>query len=159
MSAENIIAVSELAALRNSLSGRSVALATGCFDILHVGHVYFLKEARAQGDVLVVGVNSDRAVRLIKGPQRPFVGQNDRATVLAAFRDVDYVFIFDDTVADDSIARLRPDVFAIGEESVKTYPSELAAAGAVGARVHPVPRVPASSTTSIWTNIIRRPNA
>lgn len=159
MSVENLIAASDLDVLRESLSGRSIVLATGCFDILHVGHVYFLKEARAQGDVLVVGINSDRAVKLIKGPKRPFVGQNDRATILAAFRDVDYVFIFDDTVADNSIARLKPDVFVIGEESMKAYPSESTAAEAIGARVYPISRSPAPSTTSIVTNIKQILNA
>lgn len=153
MSVANIIAASELNVLREHLSGRVVVLATGCFDILHVGHIYFLKEARAQGDVLVVGINSDRAVKLIKGQERPIVGQNDRATILAAFRDVNYVFIFDDTVADDSITRLRPNVFAIGEESVKAYPSESIAAEAIGARVHHISRLPAPSTTSIMADI------
>lgn len=156
MPPENIISVSDLVLLRERLSGQIIVLATGCFDILHVGHVYFLRDASMQGDVLVVGVNSDRAVRSIKGLERPVVEQDERAELIAAFRCVDYVFIYDDIVADDYIIRLKPDVFAIGEESVKGYPSESTTAKEIGARVHVVTRIPTSSTTSILTDIQRK---
>lgn len=146
---ENVIAVSDLSTLRERILGQEIVLATGCFDIVHVGHLFFLREAWAQADVLVVGLNSDRAVKVIKGADRPVVGQDDRVQLVAAFRYVDYVFIFDDVVANDCILKLRPDVFAIGEESLTAYPSEATAAIQVGARVHVIHRVPSLSTTSI----------
>lgn len=153
MASQNVITMSELVALRKRLSTKTIVLGTGCFDILHIGHLYFLRDAAMQGDVLVVGVNSDRSVKAIKGPHRPIVGQDERAELVAAFRCVDYVFICDDTVADDCIYSLKPNVFAIGEESIKAYPSESAASKRVGARVHVVTRTPSPSTTSIVTNI------
>lgn len=156
MPLENIISVSDLVTLRERLSGQTIVLATGCFDILHVGHLYFLRDASMQGDVLVVGVNSDRAVKMIKGLHRPIIEQDQRAELIAAIRCVDYVFIYDDMVADDYIIRLKPDVFAIGEENVRAYPSESAAARQVGTRVHVVTRIPSASTTSIVTNMQKK---
>ena len=153
MPSGNIISVSDLVTLRERLLGQTIVLATGCFDILHVGHLYFLRDASTQGDVLIVGVNSDRAVKLIKGFGRPIVKQDERAELIAAFRCVDYVFIYDDTVVDDYIIRLKPDIFAIGEESITAYPSESAAAKLVGAKVHSVARIQSASTTSIVKNI------
>ncbi len=147
--------VSDLRSLRNKLSEQKIILGTGCFDLLHVGHLYFLKEARKQGDVLVVGINSDRSVSAIKGPDRPIIKQDQRAEILAAFRYVDYVFIYDSVVADDCILTLKPDVYAIGEESVNGYPSELAAANSVKARVHVIKRIPSLSTTSVVSNILK----
>jgi D-glycero-beta-D-manno-heptose 1-phosphate adenylyltransferase len=99
-----------------------VVLGTGCFDIMHIGHLYFLEQAGRHGDVLVIGVNSDQSVRAIKGPSRPIVDQLERATLVAALRCVDHVFVYDDIVADYQIRALRPDVYVIGEESVGRYP-------------------------------------
>lgn len=149
MTSDNIIPVSDLAALRKRLSEKVIVLATGCFDILHVGHLHFLRDASKQGDFLIVGVNSDRSIKLIKGPERPIICQDERAELVAAFRCVDYVFVYDDIVADDCILRLRPNVFAIGEESVKIYPSEPAIANQIGAKVHVVIRIQSASTSSI----------
>lgn len=145
----HIITAGDLASLRGRFPGQTIVLGTGCFDLLHAGHLFFLEEARKLGDVLVAGINSDRAVRTIKGPSRPILKQEERVALVAAFRCVDLAFIFDSTVADDSISSLKPDVFVIGEESVSLYPSELASARAVGARVHVVSRVEGTSTTSI----------
>lgn len=153
MLSENIISVSDLPALRSHLEEQTIVLATGCFDILHSGHLYFLSDASKQGDILVVGLNSDHSIKMIKGNHRPIVGQNERATLVAAIRYVDYVFIFTDTMADKYIYNLKPNVFAIGHESVKAYPSESIAAKQVGARVHIVTRIPSESTTSIVTSI------
>jgi D-glycero-beta-D-manno-heptose 1-phosphate adenylyltransferase len=139
----------DLAALRVELIGRTVALGTGCFDLLHVGHLYFLKEASRQGEVLVVGVNSDRSVLAIKGPSRPIVSERNRAAMVGALRCVDHVFLYDDSVADDCIRELGPDVYVTGPESYELYPTEVAAAHEVGARVHVVDRLPPHSTTAM----------
>src|SRR5271167_717925 len=88
--------------------GKTVVWTNGCFDIIHVGHVQSLRGARAQGDVLVVGVNSDEAVRQLKGPGRPIVPGWARAELLAAFECVDYVIIFDELTPEASLARLQP---------------------------------------------------
>ena len=80
--------------------GQRVVFANGCFDLLHVGHVRYLEGARQQGDVLVVGVNSDRSVRQLKGAERPLLPEEARAELLAAMEAVDYVVIFDNTTAE-----------------------------------------------------------
>lgn len=156
MSTDIVIPVSELGGLRERLARHTIVLATGCFDILHVGHLYFLESAAAQGDVLVVGVNSDRSIKMMKGHDRPIVGQDERAELVSALRYVDYVFIHDSIVADDYIHSLKPDVFVVGEQSVQTYPSESAAAEQIGARVHIVMRKPSLSTTSIMADILSK---
>ena len=97
-------------------AGRTVAFANGCFDVLHVGHVRYLEGARAEADVLVVGVNGDGSVRRLKGEGRPVLPQGDRALLVAAVRAVDHVVVF----ADDDVARLllalRPDVHCKGTD-------------------------------------------
>lgn len=152
----SVIRFEDLESLGADLTGRTVALGTGCFDIIHVGHVYFLEQAAAQAEVLVVGVNSDRSVRAIKGDRRPIVGELERAAMLAAMRCVDHVVIYDDVVADSCIRVLRPQVYVTGAESVSGYPSEMEAAGGVGARIHVVDRLPEHSTTSILTTVHQR---
>src|SRR5262249_56005491 len=89
-------------------AGRRVVLANGCFDLLHVGHVRYLEDARALGDLLIVGVNGDGAVRRLKGPGRPLMPAIERAEILASLRAVDHVVIFDDDTADRLVPRLRP---------------------------------------------------
>ncbi len=96
--------------------GQTVVFTNGCFDLLHVGHVRYLARARSEGDILVVGLNSDRSVRTLKGPERPVQRQDDRAEILAALRSVDYVVIFDEETPIDLIVAIRPDVLVKGED-------------------------------------------
>jgi len=93
-----------------------IVLANGCFDLLHVGHVRYLQAARRLGDLLIVGVNSDAAVRALKGEGRPLIPAEERAEIVAAFACVDYVVIFDDVTAAVLIDALRPDVHAKGTD-------------------------------------------
>lgn len=95
-------------------AGARVVLTNGGFDLLHLGHVDYLRRARALGDLLVVGVNGDASLRLLKGPRRPIVPAVERAEVLAALACVDYVTIFDELVATPLITLLRPAVYAKG---------------------------------------------
>jgi len=95
---------------RQRLSGRRIAMTNGCFDLLHPGHVASLQEARRQGDCLVVGLNSDRGVRELKGPGRPLIDQQGRAEMLAALACVAYVIVFDEVSVAGLVDRLRPDV-------------------------------------------------
>jgi len=104
--------MNERAGLR--CAGKTLVFTNGVFDILHVGHVRYLSEARALGDALVIAINSDRSARELKGPDRPLTKENDRAEILAALRAVDYVTIFDDVSPRSLIARLLPDVLVKG---------------------------------------------
>ncbi|MGA3328299.1 MAG: adenylyltransferase/cytidyltransferase family protein, partial [Terriglobia bacterium] len=96
--------------------GRRIAFANGCFDILHVGHVRYLEGARRCGDVLVVGVNSDRAVTTLKGEGRPILPAEGRAELVAALESVDYVVIFDGLTAAEILLDLLPDVHCKGTD-------------------------------------------
>lgn len=113
-----ILADNELAATleRERRAGRKIVFTNGCFDLLHAGHLQTLGFAQAQGDVLVVGLNSDHSVRRLKGSNRPVHKVGDRARILAALEMVDYVTIFDDTRAESIIRRVRPDVLIKGED-------------------------------------------
>jgi len=97
-------------------AGKRVVFTNGVFDILHPGHVRYLQAARAHGDVLIVGINSDASVRRNKGPERPINPQGERAEVLAALACVDAVSIFDDDTPADIIRRVRPDVLVKGAD-------------------------------------------
>jgi rfaE bifunctional protein nucleotidyltransferase chain/domain len=127
----------EAAALAERLraGGKRIVLANGCFDLLHVGHVRYLRGARALGDVLFVGLNSDAAVRRLKGPGRPLLPLGERAELLAALRDVDHVVAFDDDTADGLVARLRPHVHAKGTDYTPESVPERASVRAVGGLV------------------------
>ena len=113
-----IVSVEELrpALERQRSAGRRVVFTNGCFDLLHAGHIEMLSFARAQGDSLVVGLNSDRSVRLIKGDSRPIYPAAERALILAALEVVDYVVVFDETRAERIVRAVRPDVLVKGED-------------------------------------------
>lgn len=96
--------------------GRTVVFTNGCFDLLHVGHVRYLARAKSEGDILVVGLNSDRSVRGLKGPDRPVQREDDRAEILAALRAVDYVVVFDEPTPIGLITAIEPAVLVKGED-------------------------------------------
>jgi len=96
--------------------GSKLVFTNGCFDIIHRGHVEYLRKAKKHGDYLIVGMNSDRSVREIKGKNRPIMSQNDRAIVLAALEMVDYVIIFDEPTPLELIEAIRPDVLVKGAD-------------------------------------------
>ncbi len=104
----------KLATLRQA--GKRIVFTNGCFDILHAGHVRYLSAARSQGDLLVLGLDSDKSVRKIKGPKRPVVNQAGRAEVLAALTCVDYISIFDDADPLTLIKAVKPDVLVKGAD-------------------------------------------
>jgi rfaE bifunctional protein nucleotidyltransferase chain/domain len=115
--------------------GKKIVLANGCFDILHVGHVRYLRGARAEGDALVVGVNADAGVSGLKGPGRPVLNERARALLVAALREVDYVVVFPEPNVDALLAELRPDVHAKGTDYTADTVPERAAAEQLGIRV------------------------
>jgi len=137
--------------LRQRWSDERLVLTNGCFDLLHLGHVRYLAAARGLGDRLVVGLNSDDSVRLLKGPSRPITPQSDRAEILSALRSVDDVIIFTAERATTLIRALRPDVYVKGADyTLDTLDSgEVSALREVGAAIELVPMVSGRSTTQI----------
>ena len=115
--------------------GKRVVLANGCFDLLHVGHVRYLEGARALGDALLVGVNSDESVARLKGAGRPIMTAAERAEIVGALASVDAVVVFDDDTADGLVATLRPDVHAKGTDYTAETVPERAAVLAAGGKV------------------------
>ena len=136
--------------------GRRVVFTNGVFDLLHAGHVDCLERARALGDVLIVGLNSDASARLIKGPGRPLVPQGDRARVLAALACVDYVVLFDEPTAEELVRALRPDVYVKGGDYGGREPPEARLVAEYGGRVEIMPFLPGRSTTAIIRTILER---
>ncbi len=90
---------------------KKVIFTNGCFDILHIGHLRSLEEAKSLGDILIVGVNSDQSVRKLKGEKRPIISETERAELIAGLWCVDYVFIFDEDTALDSLRKLKPNLY------------------------------------------------
>lgn len=137
--------------------GRTVVATNGCFDLLHYGHVDYLTRAKALGDLLIVGLNSDRSVRLLKGPGRPLVSQQHRAAVLAALECVDAVVIFNEKRATRFLAAVRPAIYVKGGDyrPETLNAQERAVLEATGARVRILPLVRGFSTTSLIEKIRR----
>ena len=133
--------------------GRRIVLANGCFDLLHVGHVRYLAAARAEGDVLVVGVNSDASVRRLKGEGRPVLGERGRAELVAALAAVDYVIIFDEPDVEALLTALRPDVHAKGTDYTVESVPERELAARLGVRVAIAGDPKRHSTRDLFTHI------
>ncbi|MBI5562300.1 MAG: D-glycero-beta-D-manno-heptose 1-phosphate adenylyltransferase [Deltaproteobacteria bacterium] len=134
--------------------GGKVVFTNGCFDIIHAGHVRYLRRARACGDCLVVGLNSDASVRAIKGERRPIVHENERAEVLSALECVDYVVVFDDETPLRLITYIKPDVLVKGADWAAR---DIVGANAVrrnGGRIRRVALVKGRSTTNIIKRIL-----
>ncbi len=136
--------------------GKTIVFTNGCFDLLHVGHVKYLQQARRQGDLLVLGLNSDASIRRLKGPNRPLIGEQERAHILAALTCIDYVVTFDEDTPLELIEMLRPDILVkggdytpetvVGRELVESY----------GGRVALIDLVDGRSTTNIIERILDR---
>ncbi len=116
-------------------SSRKIVFANGVFDLLHVGHVRYLQAARAEGDLLVVGVNSDSSTRKLKGPGRPILTERARAALVAALRSVNYVVIFDELDVNSLLKELQPDVHAKGTDYTPDTVPERELAALLGIRV------------------------
>lgn len=131
--------------------GKKIVWTNGCFDILHVGHITYLMQARKEGDVLIVGLNSDRSVRQIKGPDRPVINERNRALVLSALECVDYIVLFDEKSPLPIIKQLRPDVYAKGGDyTIDTLVQpERRFVESYGGRIALIPGVEGYSTTEI----------
>ena len=136
--------------------GKRIVFTNGCFDIIHTGHVRYLRSAREYGDVLIVGLNSDESVRNIKGGKRPIIPQADRGEVLSSLRFVDYVVIFDEPDPYTIIAAVKPDILVkggdwrvediVGRDVVESY----------GGKVCTIPFVEGASSSRIINSIIEK---
>ncbi|MEZ4770561.1 MAG: D-glycero-beta-D-manno-heptose 1-phosphate adenylyltransferase [Caldilineales bacterium] len=135
--------------------GQTVVFTNGCFDLLHRGHVDYLRRARQLGDFLIVGLNSDASVRRLKGPGRPILAEGDRAEVLAALRAVDAVVIFADDTAERLVRVLRPAIYVKGGDwqAGNRRPPEAAVVESYGGRVEYIPYLPGRSTSEIIAHI------
>jgi rfaE bifunctional protein nucleotidyltransferase chain/domain len=147
-------AVERAAAWRRA--GKRVVLANGCFDLLHVGHVRYLQSARALGDALVVGVNSDASVRRLKGAGRPLMAAAERAELVGALAAVDAVVVFDEDTAMTLVTRLRPDVHAKGTDYTEASVPERDAVIAAGGRVDMAGDHKAHATRDLFATIFAR---
>ncbi len=148
---EKLLSEDKLLGVREALraEGKSLVFTNGVFDLLHVGHVRYLAAARALGDALVVAINSDRTVRDLKGEGRPIVNEDERAEILAALRQVNFVTIFDDASPRSLIARLLPDVLVKGGDYGLDEIHGREEVETAGGRVVSVPFVAGASTSTI----------
>ena len=154
---DKIIAWDDLPKWRQAFraTGKKLVVTNGCFDILHLGHVTYLENARNFGDALLIGVNSDKAVSGLKGPGRPVNSENDRQSVLAALDSVDGVCIFEDKTATKFLTAAQPDIYVKGGDyTLETLnQDERRAVESAGGKIVLVPFVPGKSTTGLLEKI------
>jgi D-glycero-beta-D-manno-heptose 1-phosphate adenylyltransferase len=153
--AARVLTETQVAALvaEERSKGRRIVFTSGIFDLLHTGHVRYLAEARALGDLLIVGLNADESVRRNKGPGRPITPQDERAEVLAALASVDGVVVFQEDTPADIIRRIQPDILVKGAALPADQIVGRDTVEARGGRVVVVPVEPGYSTTSIVERI------
>jgi D-beta-D-heptose 7-phosphate kinase/D-beta-D-heptose 1-phosphate adenosyltransferase len=136
--------------------GKRIVFTNGCFDLLHIGHVRYLEEAKTLGDVLVVGVNSDTSVRKLKGPKRPILPEEERTEVLSGLGCVDYVTLFDEIDPLKLITSLRPDVLVKGGDWTKEQIVGRDEVERSGGEVFVIPFVKRASTSNLIQTILKR---
>ena len=140
-----------------SRAGKTVVWTNGCFDLLHAGHIRSFRDAKALGDILIVGLNSDASVRSIKGESRPWIDQADRAELIAALEMVDYVTIFDESTPVAALARLQPDIHCKGAEyadGARPMPERETVLG-YGGQIRFLPFHTGRSTTELIERIVK----
>jgi len=136
--------------------GKRIVFTNGCFDLLHIGHVRYLEKARALGDVLVVGVNSDSSVRKLKGPERPILHEEERAGILSGLGCVDYITIFREIDPLKLITSLRPDLLAKGGDWTKEQTVGKEVVERLGGEVVIIPFIKGASTSNLIETILRK---
>jgi len=136
-------------------NGAKIVFANGCFDVLHVGHIRYLQGAKAQGDLLVVGINSDRQVAVLKGPGRPIMTETERAEIVASIAAVDFVTVFDEPTVENLLLALRPDTHAKGTDYTEETVPEREVVRSYGGRVSIVGDPKNHSTSEILDKLGR----
>ena len=127
--------------------GKKIVFTNGCFDILHVGHVRYLTTAKSFGDVLIVGLNTDESVRILKGENRPINNEKDRAEVLLGLKAVDYIVLFGERTAENLVSEIRPDVYVKGADYTVDKIPEAKIVQSYGGQIELVKFVAGHSTT------------
>jgi D-beta-D-heptose 7-phosphate kinase/D-beta-D-heptose 1-phosphate adenosyltransferase len=135
-------------------TGKTVVFTNGCFDLIHGGHIEFLQKAREKGDLLVVGLNSDKSVKSIKGKGRPIKSEKERANIISALRYIDYITIFDETTPEELIREVRPDILVKGDDYAIDEVVGREIVEGYGAKVELIPIVEGLSTTNIVAKIL-----
>lgn len=145
-----VLNVGELVKVLEPLHGtKKIVFTNGCFDLLHVGHVRYLNQAKSRGDILVLGINSDKSVQILKGPTRPVQNENDRAEIISNLKSVDYVVIFNEETPLELIKKVRPDLLVKGGD---WKPDQIVGSDVVmsyGGKVESLQFVDGKSTTNI----------
>jgi rfaE bifunctional protein nucleotidyltransferase chain/domain len=139
--------------------GKTVVLANGCFDLIHVGHIRYLKDARLSGDILVIALNSDSSVNRLKGPGRPILDQNQRADILSSFGCVDHIIIFDESDVSSILLSIKPDIHAKGSDYTEETVPEKDIVHSYGGKVVIVGGPKIKSTSEIILKINKKTNA
>ncbi len=136
--------------------GKRIIFTNGCFDLLHIGHIRYLEEAKTLGDILVVGVNSDRSIRSLKGPKRPILPEEERAEVLSGLGCVDYITIFDEPDPLELISFLQPHVLVKGGDWTKETTVGRGVVEQSGGEVVIIPFIQGASTSNLIETILKR---
>ncbi len=141
---------------RLKAEGKRIVFTNGCFDLLHVGHIRYLEKAKTLGDILIVGVNSDRSVRLLKGPKRPILPEDERAEILSGLRCIDYITLFEEPTPLELIAQIQPHLLVKGGDWAKEAIVGKEIVEASGGKVVVLPFVEGHSTSNLIETILTR---
>lgn len=136
--------------------GKRIVFTNGCFDLLHLGHIRYLEKAKSLGDILVVGVNSDRSVQSLKGPERPILPEEERAEILSGLECVDYITLFDELTPLELISSLQPHILVKGGDWAKETTVGREVVERSGGEVVILPFVEGSSTSNLIETILKR---
>ena len=136
--------------------GKRIVFTNGCFDLLHLGHIRYLEKAKFLGDILVVGVNSDRSVQSLKGPERPILPEEERAEILSGLECVDYITLFDELTPLELISSLQPHILVKGGDWAKETTVGREVVERSGGEVVILPFVEGSSTSNLIETILKR---
>jgi D-glycero-beta-D-manno-heptose 1-phosphate adenylyltransferase len=154
----NHIVISRETARRLSRSlqvqGQKLVFTNGCFDILHIGHVKYLEKAKSLGDVLMVGINSDRSAKILKGPRRPLITEEERAKIISSLYSVDYAIIFDEETPIQLISELKPNIHVKGGDYTMQNLPEYNIVYSYGGKIKILSYINGKSTTNIIKQII-----
>ncbi len=152
---EKLVEKENLDAFLNDLKkiNKKIVMTNGCFDILHAGHVRYLKESKKFGDILIVGLNSDISVRALKGPERPINNQDDRAEVLSGLESVDYIILFDEISPKTLLDKVKPDIYTKGADYTEETLPEAETIMKNGGEIKFIKLVEGKSTTKIIDKI------
>lgn len=145
----------DLNAVLSTLKGKKIVFTNGVFDILHIGHLRYLQEARALGDVLILGLNSDRSVKKIKGKNRPIIPEKERAEILSSLEPVDYVVIFNEVTPNKLIQKIKPHIHVKGGDYLNKPLAEEKIVKKLGGKIVFIKKIKGKSTSNIIRKILK----